>query len=434
MEDNSSEIMSLPTAETDGVFSGYKELSRHGVFVLGTVCWHGHVWFVKSLCAELGQSSEARMLLLKEYEILLSFNHPGIVRVVALKGIPGVGLSMLMEHVSGVHLDEYLHEAGRSRRALLARLLLEAMAYVHSKGVAHLDLKPENILVSGAADNPRVTVIDFNLSDAAQYSRGKTVGGNRAYSAPEQWEAGYVASPRADVWSLGKLLQEIRPGLAWRPIVRRAMIPEPEKRFADASAMLAARRRTGFVLRCAGLFAAAGALIFTAIAVVPPLIAPPPEPVTVVRTDTLWRERKPDSVPVVKTAGDVAALPETSTLPQGAPGEEKWIRLHNKGVDAAVRQIESRTKKFQALLEDDTMSKEELRDRCNELVQQPLMPQVIIRDYLRECPEDVLKKHETWGTGMEMEVQQAMTLYVDAMTAVGKKIGKMYDEAAGKIN
>ena len=101
MEDNSSEIMSLPTAETDGVFSGYKELSRHGVFVLGTVCWHGHVWFVKSLCAELGQSSEARMLLLKEYEILLSFNHPGIVRVVALKGIPGVGLSMLMEHVSG---------------------------------------------------------------------------------------------------------------------------------------------------------------------------------------------------------------------------------------------------------------------------------------------------------------------------------------------
>lgn len=35
---------------------------------------------------------------------------------------------------------------------------------------------------------------------------------------------------------------------------------------------------------------------------------------------------------------------------------------------------------------------------------------------------------------MEMEVQQAMTLYVDAMKAVGKKIVKMYDEAAGKIN
>ncbi len=35
---------------------------------------------------------------------------------------------------------------------------------------------------------------------------------------------------------------------------------------------------------------------------------------------------------------------------------------------------------------------------------------------------------------MEMEVQQAMTLYVDAVTAVEKKIGKMYDEAAGKIN
>lgn len=434
MEDTSSEIMALPTAETDGVFSAYKELSRHGSFVLGTVCWHGHVWFVKSLCAELELISEARMLLLKEYEILLSLNHPGIVRVVALKEIEGVGLSMMMEYVSGVHLDEYLRGAGRRQRVLLARRLLEAMAYVHSKGVAHLDLKPENILVSGAADNPRVTVIDFNLSDAAQYSRGKTVGGNRAYSAPEQWEAGYVASPSADVWSLGKLLQDIRPGLTWRTVVRRAIIPEPEKRFADASAMLVARRRAGHALRCVGMFAAAVALTCSIVAFVSLPVAPPPEPVTVVQTDTIWREREPDSVPVVTAAGDVASLAETSTIPQEPPVDEKWIRLHDKGVDEAVRQIEARTKKLQALLDDDTISKEELRNRYNELMQQPLLPQVIIRDYLRECPEEILKKHETWGTGMEMKVQHAMTLCVDAMTAVGKKIMKMYEEPAGRIN
>ena len=158
---------------------------------------------------------------LKEYQIMLRLNHPGIVRVAAMEDTVHTGPVILMELVEGETLGEFAGRATRRERSAAAVRLLQAAAYMHSKGVCHLDLKPENVMVSGHGDGPVVKIIDFGMADCAGEAMFKSVGGNRRYGAPEQFEAGYRCDPRADVWSLGKMMAWMRPGWSLRVAARR---------------------------------------------------------------------------------------------------------------------------------------------------------------------------------------------------------------------
>lgn len=48
--------------------------------------------------------------------------------------------------------------------ANIAKQLLRAINYIHTRGVAHRDLKPENVLIDKDTENPRVTIIDFSTA------------------------------------------------------------------------------------------------------------------------------------------------------------------------------------------------------------------------------------------------------------------------------
>lgn len=43
--------------------------------------------------------------------------------------------------------------------------ILNALNYMHSKGVIHRDIKPENILYSTKASNSPLKLIDFGISN-----------------------------------------------------------------------------------------------------------------------------------------------------------------------------------------------------------------------------------------------------------------------------
>jgi serine/threonine protein kinase len=90
-------------------------------------------------------------------------------------------------------------ETERVREALLQ--LIDAVAYMHARGVYHRDIKPENIFLS---HDRALKLGDFGLATRDVISNEAAVGSDR-YMAPEQMDpppSGYQ-SAKADVWAIG---------------------------------------------------------------------------------------------------------------------------------------------------------------------------------------------------------------------------------------
>lgn len=85
--------------------------------------------------------------------------------------------------------------------------LVDAVDYIHSKGVYHRDIKPENIFLS---QDGTMKLGDFGLATTDEWSFEMTVGSDR-YMAPEQFDsAGAGYSPAAaDIWAIGICLLNI---------------------------------------------------------------------------------------------------------------------------------------------------------------------------------------------------------------------------------
>ncbi|KAF8963443.1 kinase-like domain-containing protein [Flammula alnicola] len=91
----------------------------------------------------------------------------------------------------------------------LMKQLFEAVKFMHDHNVAHLDLKPSNILIP--SEYGRLTIIDFGVSvrlrNAAQLLQGRA--GTEGYIAPEVDGRTKFSPIRADLWSTGKIVQEL---------------------------------------------------------------------------------------------------------------------------------------------------------------------------------------------------------------------------------
>lgn len=85
--------------------------------------------------------------------------------------------------------------------------LVDAVRYIHSKGVYHRDIKPENIFLTKSGS---MKLGDFGLATSDKWSTESTVGSDR-YMSPEQYDsAGAGYSPaQADIWAIGICLLNI---------------------------------------------------------------------------------------------------------------------------------------------------------------------------------------------------------------------------------
>lgn len=183
-----------------------KELGR-GAFAVVKECVHKTTkqkYAIKIIDRQaMGDTNE--VALQREIEIMQKVNHPNVIMLRAVFE-DKKHVYLVMELVTGGELFDKIVERGNyseADAAELTRAIVEAIGYLHSKGIAHRDLKPENLLLRTKQTATEVKIADFGLSRMInEQAMMKTACGTPTYVAPEVLtNTGY--GPGVDMWSIG---------------------------------------------------------------------------------------------------------------------------------------------------------------------------------------------------------------------------------------
>jgi len=146
-------------------------------------------------------------------------NHPSIIQLVDMDESQRNTIRLVLELCEGGELYDRIQQKkfypeGEGRK--LIQNLVEAVAFIHSKGIMHRDLKPENILLAGKVSNTEIKISDFGLAKISRdfprrFPRSHSICGSDFYLAPEvikQEEYGR----EIDIWSVGVVCYVILSG------------------------------------------------------------------------------------------------------------------------------------------------------------------------------------------------------------------------------
>lgn len=240
--DSSSSFIAPQSLSVGTEFTDRRMLPTKGFNLLVRAKRYGRWWMLKGLKTEYRQQTVYRLLLRKEYDLLSQLSHQNIVMTNSIEEVGGLGLCIVMEWIDGMNLSEWLADGKSTKRQRLniARQLMDALAYIHSRQIVHRDLKPTNIMI--AANGDVVKLIDFGLGDSDNYAIFKQPAGSEGYFSPEQCAGGKPDS-RNDIYSLGGVLTDMRLGLTSKFVVRRCKQPI-EQRYHDVSEVKRALNRS----------------------------------------------------------------------------------------------------------------------------------------------------------------------------------------------
>jgi serine/threonine protein kinase len=212
---------------------------------------------IKIIRSDLVHDMTARQRFLREAEVNAYLKHDHILPLVEFGEEQG-RLFLVTPYIKGGTLLKRLQTGPLSLAEVhqLFTALVEAVAYLHKRGVIHRDLKPSNILLDHEDDSNRVYVrlIDFGIATLQGLSASAplTMAGNEigtvAYMAPERLDG--MAVPSNDIYSLGIILYQMitrqLPNAGEmlslpKPldyVIAHCIITNPKERFANADELL----------------------------------------------------------------------------------------------------------------------------------------------------------------------------------------------------
>jgi len=156
----------------------------------------------------------------RERQILASFEHPHIARLLDGGATDDGRPFLAMEYVDGASITDWCDERSLTipARLALVQQVCSAVEYAHQRLVVHRDLKPSNILVD-AAGSPKL--LDFGIAKLldepepdgrSPVTRTGHIYATPRYASPEQLRHEPVTTA-TDVYQLGVLLYELLAGV-----------------------------------------------------------------------------------------------------------------------------------------------------------------------------------------------------------------------------
>lgn len=194
----------------------------------------------------------------REGRLLTQLNHPNVVRAFQV-GNTGSVHFIVMEHLEGETLDDYLNRRTTLPSEEAVRLIhqaLDGLHHLHEQRMIHRDLKPANLMLvwpSRTTNGPNtrstldatLKILDIGIGrelfdddspetrDMALTTEGAILG-TPEYLAPEQAKDARNVDIRADIYSLGCVLYRLLAGTPPFPggnvmsqMVRHATDPLP---------------------------------------------------------------------------------------------------------------------------------------------------------------------------------------------------------------
>lgn len=156
-------------------------------------------------------------------EASLAFRHPNLVEMIGYcEYAPDSGPIFILSHyVQGENIDKYANsfEGSSQRVEKICNAIcsvLDALDYVHSRGVIHRDVKPSNIMIENGSN---VRLMDLGIARMNGGNKFSSFGfiGTPEYSAPEQLlreqnGANVQINATTDIYELGITFYELLAG------------------------------------------------------------------------------------------------------------------------------------------------------------------------------------------------------------------------------
>ncbi|XP_052426072.1 serine/threonine-protein kinase BRSK2-like isoform X2 [Carassius gibelio] len=203
----SKELSVTQTAQYVGPYRLEKTLGKGqtGLVKLGIHCSTGQKVAIKIVNREK-LSESVLMKVEREIAILKLIEHPHVLKLHDVYE-NNKYLYLVLEHVSGGELFDYLVKKGRltpKEARKFFRQIISALHFCHSHSICHRDLKPENLLLD---ERNNIRIADFGMASLqVGDSLLETSCGSPHYACPEVIRGEKYDGRRADVWSCGVIL------------------------------------------------------------------------------------------------------------------------------------------------------------------------------------------------------------------------------------